>query len=224
MKAYLLLVFLVASMFLAGCESVIEPEEQTEQLYGIEQSVILVDNFIPAIDVTISGDPKDLTIQLITPDENVTEQRVFAENFTAGSINLEFRIAEPGEIPLEGKYRIHVLDGDKVVASKSITLSGPKLVIKDVKFNTTATTIWDISMRIENEGDTPGFVQHANIRVSDLEQVVGWLFYEGIEPHKSIKITIPRQLEIREEGSHVNIWLYYKGKLVASYETDVKHQ
>jgi len=49
MKAYLLLVFLVASMFLAGCESVIEPEEQTEQLYGIEQSVILVDNFIPAI-------------------------------------------------------------------------------------------------------------------------------------------------------------------------------
>lgn len=117
-----------------------------------------------------------------------------------------------------------MLDGDTAVASKSIRLNGPNLVIKDVKFNTTATTIWDISMRIENEGDTPGFVQHANIRVDDPEQIVGWLFYEGIEPQKSISLTIPRQLEIREEGSHVNIWLYYKGKLVASYETDVIHQ
>ncbi|HID42984.1 MAG TPA: hypothetical protein EYP30_04275 [Archaeoglobaceae archaeon] len=224
MRVYLMLILLGISLFLAGCEEVIEPEEQTEQLYGIDYSVILVDNFIPAIDVRISGEPRDLKIQLISPDENTTIQRVFTENFTEDSVKLTFRISEPGELPLIGKYRIRVLEDDTAVASKSFRLNGPNLVIKDVKFNTSPTTIWEVSLRIENEGDTPGFVQHANIRVAEPEQVAGWLFYEGIEPQKSVNIIIPRHFEIKEEGSHVNIWLYYKGKLVSSYETDVRHQ
>lgn len=219
MKMHYILLILGIAMFLAGCENVIEPEEQTEQLYELTPTVMLVDNFIPAIKVELTGEPKDLSIELKRPDDNITAKKIFADNFTQNSGEVTFYIAEAGEWPMEGKYRVIVRDGEKGVASKSLSLDGADLVITDAKFNITGTTIWEIDITIENKGNTPGFVQHANIKVDD--QVGGWLFYEGLEPGKSVELNIPKQFDIAQDGSHVNIWLYYKGKLVSSYETDV---
>jgi hypothetical protein len=218
MKLYLL-TLICLSIMLLGCSEVVEEVEQTEQLYGIQYSVMLEDGFIPTIKVNISGEPEDLNVELRTPDKNVTSKYIFADNLTDGFEVVEFRIAQPGVVPPSGKYVILVKMGEKLVASRNIDFKGPKLIVKNVKFNVSPGLLNDISLTIENEGDTPGFVQHANIKVDD--QVGGWLFYEGIEPKKSVNVNILRQFNLKEGGSHINIWLYYKGRLVASYEADI---
>jgi|GEM_PF-6255328 hypothetical protein len=220
MKQYLVLLMIGVAMFLAGCEDVIEPEEQTEQLYELTLTVMLVDKFIPAIKVELSGEPKDLNIELKAPDDNVTTKRIYSDNFTQNSGEVVFYISEAGVLPLEGKYRVIVRDGGRGVASESLTLNGPDLVITEAEFNITGTTLHNVIIGIENKGNTPGFAQEAIIKVGD-EPVRGWLFYNGIEPGEIVEINIPRTFNIAEDGSHINIWIYYKQKLVASYETDI---
>ncbi|MFP4558189.1 MAG: hypothetical protein ACLFO6_01715 [Archaeoglobaceae archaeon] len=221
MRIYLLLVLMLGFSFLfSGCSDVLPLGDSSTGPYDIEQRVWLRSNFIPVMDVNITGTPRDMYVELETPKGEVKSTQIFADNFTDQTGKAEFTLAEPGDEVTTGGYEIRLRSQGEVISSKSFTLEEINLVVQDARFNITGNTINSITLTIKNEGVLPAYIQQANVKVGD-QDPKGWLFTRGVSPQETTTMTIPREFEIRGDTVHVNVWFYYQGDLVADYETDV---
>ncbi len=221
MRIYLLLILILGfTVLFSGCSDVLPTEDSSTGPYDIEQNVRLQNNFIPVMEVNITGTPQDMSVELKFPNDNVTTKKIFADNFTGQSGTVKFNLAEPGKEPTKGSYEINLRRHGEVVSSKTFTLGGRDLEVTDAKFNITGHTLNSMTLTIKNVGDAPAYVQQANIVVGD-QDPKGWLFTRGISPGEVTVLTIPQEFEIKGDTAHVNVWFYYQGNLVGSYETDV---
>ncbi len=222
MRVYLLLILILGfTVLFSGCSDVIPLDDSSSTgPYDIEQKVRLQNNFIPVMDVNITGTPQDMTVELKFPNDNVTSKRIFADNFTGQSAQVKFTLAEPGDNPTKGGYEINLRSQGEVISSKTFSVGGHDLEVTDAKFNITGNTINSMTLTIKNVGDAPAYVQQANIVVGD-QNPKGWLFTRGISPGETTVLTIPQEFNIPGDTAHVNVWFYYQGDLVGSYETDV---
>lgn len=225
MRIYLVSILILGfAIVFSGCSDVIPTDSSSTGPYDIQQKTRLQNNFIPVMDVNITGTPKDLTVELKFPNDNVTSKQIFADNFTGQSKAVTFSLAEPGKEVTTGGYEINLMGREGVVSSKSFTLEGYDLVVEDDEFNITGNTINSIALTIKNEGDLPCIVQRADV-VVDERGPEGSLFTVGLSPQESTTITIePVGLDIKDETAHVNVWFYYHGEMIASHETDVSAQ
>lgn len=225
MRGDLLLILILGFTGLfSGCSDVLPMDGSSTGPYDIEQKVRLQNNFIPVMDVNIAGTPKDMSVELKSPNNNVTSKYVSAGNFTDQTAEVKYTLAEPGYLPATGGYEIMLRSQGEVVSSKSFTLEGHKLKVTDDKFNITENTVNSITLTLENEGDIPVIIQRADVVVGG-EGPEGTLFTRGISPGETTTITIePIGLDFKEESTHVNVWFYYHQELVHSFEKDVSAQ
>lgn len=225
MRIYLLLVILLGfTVLFSGCSDVLPSDSSSTGPYEIEEKTRLQNNFIPVMDVKITGTPKDMNVELKSPKDNVTSKRIYAANFTDQSAEVTYNLAEPGDLPTTGGYEIMLRSQGEVVSSKSFTLDGHELKVTDAKFNITENTVNSITLTLTNEGDLPAFVQRADVVVGGTGPE-GSLFTRGIAPGESTTITLePIGIDFEGESTHVNIWFYYHQEMIHSYEKDVSAQ
>lgn len=221
MRLKLLLLLILAATIFAGCSENIElPGDESIQTYKIEYVTKMETNFIPVLDVKLTGESAILKVAMTNPSANVTTKTISMDDFEGDIASVSFRMSEPGDVPLGGEYKIEVLNESGTIASKNIKLEKPKFEITDAKFNITGDTIHGIWITIENKGDMPGYVQQANI-VVDGGNPKGWYFYEAFEPKQSKTIGVDEDFTIKEDGSELIVWIYYKAQLQGEYRTTV---
>jgi len=217
----LLFLLIIVATIVTGCSEKIElPGDESNQAYKIDYSTKMETNFIPVLDVKLTGEPAILKVAMTNPTSNVTTKTIYMDDFKGDVASVSFRISEPGNVPPGGNYKIEVLNESGTIASRNIKLDKPKFEITDAKFNITGNTIHGIWITIENKGDMPGYVQQANI-VVDGGNPKGWYFYESFEPKQSKTIGVDEDFIIKEDGSEVIVWIYYKAQLQGEYRTTV---
>ncbi|MFO7966253.1 MAG: hypothetical protein R6U44_01470 [Archaeoglobaceae archaeon] len=221
MRIYLLFIMILGfTVLFSGCNDVLPVDDSSTGPYDIQQNVSLHNNFIPVMEVNITGTPQDMSVELKFPNNNVTTKQIYANNFTGQSKTVEFTLAEPGDSPARGGYEINLRRQGEVVSSKTFSIGEHDLQVTDAEFNITGNTLNSMTLTVKNMGDVPAYVQQANIVVGD-QDPKGWLFTRGLSPGETTELTIPQEFDIPGDEAHLNVWFYYQGDLVGSYETDV---
>jgi hypothetical protein len=198
MKAYALI---LTATLLCLCA-----EFEEFSAYNITHSASLEIGVCPVLKLNVSGEARDLDVELISPDGKKYSSHIFNSSLFDGFEEVSIKMEECAKTPKPGEYKLFIRSGKEVLSALKLRFSGPAIEVRDVE-----TKEGKLYVTVFNKGDLPVILHRIVVENKDVTE---WLFMEPLSPMVEKKL----EFNIGFEPEKFNLMLFSENKLVARYE------